>query len=249
MSTFMSDDQASLSGISAGALAMVAKNTREAGMENLRTQSLWSGGILITAAVLEIIGMAHHPSVHTQEITQAMEQIRHLGYLSAVVHGVLIACMLAIAYGLSEFALRRGLTRPLIRAGAIAYAVGVMLMVGAALVSGYLMAAVVAVTPHQTATDLAINTQLLLLCGLLNQTCANAATVAMSAGIACWSMDLLKERGALRALGGLGLIIAALPAAGLILGLFHLDVTGMSAVVLLQALWYCGVGVMQLRNG
>jgi hypothetical protein len=217
-------------------------------MNAIRTQSRWSGGILVAAAVLEVVGMAHHPTVRTHEISRAIDEIIQAAYLSAVVHGALIACMLAVAYGLSQFVLGRGLARPVIRAGAIFYAVGVLLMIGAALVSGFVVGSLMSLTPHQTPADLAVNAQLLTLCRVLNQTCANSATVALSAGIAFWSFDLLRERGALRWLGVLGLLIAAIPASALILGLLHLDVQGMSAVVLLQGLWYIGIGLIQLRS-
>jgi hypothetical protein len=100
---------------------------------------------------------------------------------------------------------------------------------------------VAALTPHVSPTDLAINAQLLILCRVLNQSCANAATVAISAGILCWSIDLVRERGLLRGLSLLGFVVGILPAAALISGALRLDVHGMSEVVWLQALWNCGV--------
>ncbi len=139
------------------------------------------GIVLFIASLLEVLGMLHHPSVQTLDISQAVEQIARFSRLSAVVHGVLIAFMLLIAYGFVDFALRRGLTLPLIRAGAIAYGCGVLVMVGAALVSGFIITDVASLIPHTTVVDLQINLQILLLCRVLNQACANFAVVAMSA--------------------------------------------------------------------
>lgn len=212
------------------------------------TRSVAAGALLLTATLLEILVMAHHPSGHAPDIAAAVQQILQLGKLSAWVHGVALAAMLCIAYGLLEFTLRRGALRPWMRAGSIAYGAGVLVMMGASLVSGFILPGLVASTPHGSATDLAINAQLMILCRELNQSCANVATVAISAGICCWSVDFLRERGLLRVLGLLGLIVGILPAAALISGSLHLDVQGMSEVVWLQSVWNCAIAIVLIRR-
>ena len=213
--------------------------------ENDRTSAA-SGIVLLIASLLEVLGMLHHPSVQTSDISQAVEQIARFSRLSAVVHGVLIALMLLIAYGFVDFALRRGLTRPLIRAGGIAYGCGVIVMVGAALVSGFIITDVASLIPHTTAVDLQINLQILLLCRVLNQACANFSAVAMSAGIVCWSLDLCRNSGLLRAVGVFGCLVGLAPAIRLMFGAVHLDVHGMTAVVLAQAAWYVAVALLMI---
>lgn len=208
-----------------------------------------AGAILLTATLLEVLAMAHHPSVHSPDVATAVQQIVQLGKLSAWVHGVALSAMLCIAYGMLEFTLRRGWSRPWIRAGSIAYGSGVLVMMGAGLVSGFILPGVIALTPHVSAVDLAINAQLMTLCRVLNQSCANVATVAMSAGTLFWSIDLLRERGVLRALGILGSIAGILPIVALISGSLRLDVLGMSEVVWLWALWNCGVAAALWRPG
>ena len=202
------------------------------------------GIVLLVASLLEVLGMLHHPSVQTSDISQAVEQIARFSRLSAIVHGVLIALMLLIAYGLVDFAFRRGLPRPLIRAGGIAYGCGVLVMVGAALVSGFIIPGVASLTPHATAVDLQINLQILLLCRVLNQSCANFAVVAMSVGIVCWSLDLCRNSGSLRAVGVFGCLVGLLPALALIFGGVHLDVPGMTEVVVAQAAWNIAVALL-----
>jgi hypothetical protein len=216
---------------------------------DLTIRSRLSGGTLIAATALEIVAMAHHPTISTPSIAEAVSQIAQRRELAGIVHGVLMALMLVIVYGLSEFALRRGVARPAIRAGFIAYCCGVLVMMGAAMVSGFIVPGLMALTPHASATDLAINAQLLMLCRVLNQSCANVGAVALSAGIAFWSVDLWRrESGWRRGLGMVGIAVGALPAAALILGALHLNVQGMSEVVLLQGLWTCGIGAGFLSN-
>jgi len=217
-------------------------------MPGAGTTTRLAGVILLAASVLEIAVMAHHPTVHRADIAEVVEQISRLAWLDGVVHGVLMGLMLLVVYGFSEFALRRGLERPLIRAGAIAYGAGALVMLGAALVDGFVVTGVASLTPHGTAVDLQINAQLLILCRVMNQSCANFGVVAMSAGIGCWSLDLLRDGGQRRMTGVLGCLVSAVPAIALMCGLMHLDVHGMMAVLLLQALWNVAVGVLMLRS-
>jgi hypothetical protein len=206
------------------------------------------GFILMAASLLEVLGMAHHPSVQTSDISQAIEQIARYSTLAAVVHGVLITLMLLIAYGFVDFTIRRGLGRPLIRAGAIGYGCGVVAMIGAALVSGYIITGLASLMPHATEVDLQINRQLLLLCRVLNQSCANFAVVAMSAGIVCWSLDLCRDSGSRRAVGVFGCLVGLVPAFALMFGEIHLDVHGMLWVVVAQAAWNVAVAVLMVRR-
>jgi hypothetical protein len=90
----------------------------------LRARSYTAGALLVAGSILEVIAMGHHPSVRTADVAAAVAAITALKTLSGVVHGILIALMLAIAYALSEFVQRRGMDRPLIRAGAISYGAG-----------------------------------------------------------------------------------------------------------------------------
>ena len=132
-------------------------------------------------------------------------QLQALGALSAWVHGVLIALMLTVFFALTEFAWQRGITRPAIRAGLIAYAVGVVAMTGAALVDGFVTPRVAILGAGLRAADLSITAQLLNLCILFNQALARLGAIAMSAAIIAWSLDLLLRAGLERALGVVGL--------------------------------------------
>jgi hypothetical protein len=204
--------------------------------------------VLLVTSLLEILAMAHHPSVRTSDTAQAVRQIARFSELSAVVHGVLMAFMLLITYGFSEFALRRGLRLPLIRAGAIAYGSGVLVMLGAALVSGFIIPALVSSTPHTTTLDLQINEQLLILCGALNQAYAKFGVVAMSAGILCWSLDLTRDSGARRVVGLFGCLIGVFSIVTLMSGVIHLDVRGMGEIVAIQAAWNIAIAVLMIRR-
>jgi hypothetical protein len=207
-----------------------------------------AGVILIVATVGELFAMAHHPHSQPADIDTVAHGLMATAGLAAWVHGILIGLMLLIAYGLSEFVLLAGATRPLVRAGTIGYATGVVLMIGAALVSGFVVSDTVRSLGSPPAGDGQLLQALLIYCRVLNRSCANAASVAMSAGIGCWSVALLRESGLWRLSGGLGCAVALIPAVGLLSGAMSLNVFGMSAVVVIQGVWYVAVAVLLLRR-
>ena len=50
-----------------------------------------AGALLVGGSILEIVVMAHHPSVHAHDMAAVLVQLQALSAVSAWVHGVLIA--------------------------------------------------------------------------------------------------------------------------------------------------------------
>jgi len=217
-------------------------------------------GILIFGTFVEVIAMAHHPSFATADVATATRGILTTNSIAAWVHGVLITLMLLIAFCMSEFAVREGARRPLIRAGTIGYGAGVILMIGAALVSGFVVPNLVTSLAAVPVLDAQLMRALLILCRMLNQSCANASVLATSGGIACWSIALLRkpgraqssapqqESGLRRGVGAVGCLVALIPAAGLLSSVMSLNLHGMSAVLMIQGLWNIAVAVLLVRR-
>jgi hypothetical protein len=207
-----------------------------------------AGALLIGGSILEIAAMAHHPSVHAHDMAAVLAQLQALSAASAWVHGVLIALMLTVFFALTEFAWQRDIARPAIRAGLIAYAAGVVAMMGAALVDGFVTPRVAILAEGLRAADLSITAQLLNLCVLFNQALAHLGAIAMSVAIIAWSLDLLRRAGFERALGAAGIAIGLGCVAALIAGVLQLDVHGMMLVLVLQAAWTIGLGVLLIHH-
>ena len=218
------------------------------GQARSRPAARAAGALLIGGSILEIAVMAHHPSVHAHDVAEVLVQLQALGARSAWVHGVLIALMLTVFFALTEFAWQRGIARPAIRAGLIAYAAGVVAMMGAALVDGFVTPRVAILGAGLRAADLPITAQLLNLCVLFNQALARLGAIAMSAAIIAWSLDLVLRAGFERALGVAGMAIGLGCVAALIAGVLQLDVHGMMLVLVLQAAWTIGLGVLLLKE-
>jgi hypothetical protein len=249
------DVAAHLSGYGAGHEGIVIEKPQESvvpenvpGEARSRTAARAAGALLVGGSILEIAVMAHHPSVHAHDVAAVVVQLQALGALSAWVHGVLIALMLTVFFALTEFAWQRGITRPAIRAGLIAYAAGVVAMMGAALVDGFVTPRLAILGAGLGAADLSIMAQLLHLCMLFNQALARLGAIAMSAAIIAWSLDLLLRAGLERALGVAGMAIGLGCVAALIAGVLQLDVHGMMLVLVLQAVWTMGLGVLLIHH-
>jgi hypothetical protein len=207
-----------------------------------------AGALLIAATTLEVVVMAHHPSVKTANLALAVEELRTMVALSAWVHGTLIALLLAGYYSFAQFAHRRGLRRPLVLVGLISYTAGMLALIAAALIDGFVTPRVVLPTTILGLGDMHVTAQILVLCSLLNRAAADLGAIAMSVGIAAWSLDLLRGAGLLRVTGVLGVLVGLIPAIALISGALALNVHGMLLVVILQAIWAIAVGILLVTS-
>lgn len=202
--------------------------------------------VLIAAPLLEIATMAHHPSISSAQPAQIVTQLLALAALDAQVHGILIGLLYAGLLAVMQFATERGLTRAAVRCGLLAYAAGVIIMTPAGLVDGFIVPRVALVLPRIAPAEPALIAQFAAFAMLFNQAFAKCAVLLMSAGIAAFSLDLVRDARFGRALGIFGLASALGCALAIGTGWLPLNVHGMSAVVLLQALWTVGAGALLL---
>src|SRR5512144_1922292 len=98
-----------------------------------------AGIVLIVVPLLSILMMAHHPSAGSHEPASLVAEIADKAPLSRIVHGVLIALMGAELFAFIAFCRRLGFERSAVRAGFVAYSIGTGAMIGAALISGFVI--------------------------------------------------------------------------------------------------------------
>lgn len=200
------------------------------------TRSLTAGdraaGIaLVAAAAGSVLAMAHHPSGG------------HAGPLGGIVHGAMIALIATMAFGFAHFALRRGLARPAILAGLVAFAVSLFGHVGAATINGFVVPAL-AGRGHGAAGH-----DIFLFAWESNQALARLGVFATGTAFVLWSLDLLRERGAARWLGAAGLVAGAMPAVLLGGGWIAMNVAGAFLVYAAHAAWTAAVGAWMVTGG
>ncbi|MCL4865764.1 MAG: hypothetical protein KJZ47_07705, partial [Gemmatimonadales bacterium] len=191
-----------------------------------------AGIAIVVGSLVSVFAMGHHPSVSSGG-TEAVAEAAREAAVAGVVHGGLIAMMVAMAYGLWVFAERLGLSAGIVRLGAVSYVLGLGAMLGATLISGFI---VPGLSNHYAGGGADLGTMeaarhLMTFGFVANQVLAKLGAVATSAAIVLWSVRLAGRAGANRAIGWFGMALGAELAALLLGGYLRLDVEGRRAVV------------------
>jgi hypothetical protein len=165
-----------------------------------------------------------------------------------VVHGALITMIGFLLYGFTCLASRLGLDSFVVRAGLIAYAFAASGMVAAALADGFITPEFIGRFHGRPTTDLQVMKEIVTFCGIGIRVCTRLGVVAMSVALLFWSAALLRGRVLIRAVGVLGWIAGAAPLIALSVGLLPMNVHGVLAFMLTQAIWSTAVAALLVRG-
>lgn len=205
-----------------------------------------AGIVLIASSLLAVLFMAHHPTVATHDVAKVAADIAGMASLSRFVHGGLIALLAAQLFAFTVFCRWAGAERSVVGAGLVAYGIGTGAMIGAALISGFVVSDLATYYSQETGVSTDLFTHLARLAMTGNQALAKLGVVAMSSAIVLWAFALFRaHRPAWMA--AVGLLAGAAPAIALAAGLIRLDVTGMMLVVVCQTAWNLIAGVELVR--
>jgi hypothetical protein len=205
-----------------------------------------AGSVLGATTLLSILMMAHHPTATTHEPASLAADIASTATLSRVVHGALIAMIGLELYAFVVFAGRIAPGRSAARAGLVAYAIGAGAMMGAALISGFIVSSLGVYYAGTADPAPFVDFARLSMAG--NQALANLGVFAMSAAIVLWAIALLHDRARGRWLAIVGFVTGLAPAVALFAGAIRLDVHGMLIVVVAQAIWNLAAGTELIRG-
>ena len=205
-----------------------------------------AGILLVATTLLSILMMAHHPSASTHDPASLAADIAGSATLSRVVHGVLIAIIGVELYAFVVFSARITPGRSAARAAFVAYAIGAGAMMGAALISGFIVSSLAVY--YASTADPAPFVDFARLSMTGNQALAKLGVAAMSAAIVLWSVALLHDRTRARWLAIVGFAAGLAPAIALFAGAIRLDVQGMLLVVVAQAIWNLAAGTELIRG-
>jgi hypothetical protein len=203
---------------------------------------------LILSALAALIAVAHHPSVsHATSRTDVMAQIVRSSALDEAVHAVVIVAACGLLFGLTAFAARRGLRNETVLAGLVAYAIGTVFAIGAALIDGFLIPAIAA--RYGTAPPARLDTalQMLTVCAMTIQIATKTWLLATSFAVLIWSSGLIRRSRVLRAIGAVGILATA---ALLVVLAFtaNLNPHSLGVIVVLQTFWYVAIGALMVRG-
>lgn len=200
------------------------------------------GGTLIGASALSLLAMSHHPTAHGMTDELWVADLVRIGALSRPVHAGMILTVVAIWLALGEYSAWRSGT--LARIAGKLYGLGVIAMIGAGLINGFAIDHLASNALLDGAEGLRDAARVMPLAWSLNQTLAGFGVFALSAGIVAWSLDLWHAPGKLARVAAVYGVVVMLGLCGAFaFGLFQLDVMGMGAVVVAQAVWYAMTGL------
>lgn len=195
-----------------------------------------AGAVLLAAAIMTILAMAHHPSgVESGGAGVLMT-------LGGIVHATMIALLAANLWGLTIFTVRQGLGGWML-AGILSYGVSFIGNLIAALINGFIVPAVAVSVDHAASGDLFV------LLWQSNQAAAKLGIYAASVAFAVWSVFLLRRKKAADlVVGSLGLLAAVAPSVALFSGVITLNVDGAFVAYSVHAAWTGLVGLQMLRQ-
>jgi hypothetical protein len=203
-----------------------------------------AASVLVGSSLLSVVLMLHHPSVGMRDTRAAITAIASIGWLARVVHGGLIVLMAAQALAYVELSDRLGWSRRVVRAALAAYGAGFIAMIGAALVSGFVVPKI-GDAYAATAGDVEPLRPVLVACTAGNRVLADFGAVAMALAVALWSWAM-RDRS--KVIAALGLAAGAAPIAAILTGALRLEVGGMTLVTGLFAAWNVVVGAALFRR-
>jgi hypothetical protein len=203
---------------------------------------------MILSAVVAVAAVAHHPSVHhAASNADLLAQMVRLSAVDEAVHAVVIVAVCGLLFGLTAFADRRGLRDGAVLAGLVAYAIGVVFAIGAALIDGFLIPAIAA--RYATAPPARIDTalQLVTVSAMTIQIATKTWLLATSFAVVIWSWVLIRHGSLPRAIGALG-ILATAALLGVLAFTANINAHTLGLVVVLQTIWYVAIGALMIRG-
>lgn len=196
-------------------------------MAGIGTGDRAAGIALIGAAAASMLALAHHPTS------------LHAGPMIGIVHGAMILFVALMAFGFTHVARLRGLERPAVLAGLVAYGIGAFGTVGAALISGFVSPALATHAPDASH-------ELFDLAWAMNQALAKLGVVAMGLAYMLWSLDLWRQS---KPVALFGLLAGGVPAVLLAGGWIGMHLHAAILIYGGQVLWATLIGWLLLRGG
>jgi hypothetical protein len=218
-------------------------------MSNERQARMRAPGIvLIAAGAITVAAILHHPTGDGDTNEEFVASIVQAGAMLRVVHGAMIALLLAMAYGVAAYALRRGLGRPLPLAGLLTFLTGILVMMPAALIDGFILPDFAAQAQANNAEVMATFPAVSRFAMDMLLALAKASSVLISLGIVLLSLGMMHERGVMRWFGLAGVVGVFPGALAILAGKLQLDLHGMTLITVVWCAWFGGLGALLLRG-
>ena len=207
-----------------------------------------AGALMLAAAVASIAFVALDPVVGATTSRAILESMVANGPMHRLVHAVELACVLGLAFGFTSLAARVGPRRPAVLGACVAYLVGCLAMVIAAITDGFITGEVAGYY-LQAGHSVETGREMVHLCYVVVQDFAAASWFFQSIGVLAMALALLREGGLQRIVGGLGLATGALPPIALLATWPAMDTSIIVGILLAQLVWNTAAATLLMRRG
>lgn len=204
-----------------------------------------AGLALGISTLLSIVLVALHPTVQMAPAAEILDQLVKARTMDGVVHGALIVMMIAFLFGFTGFAVSVGPGRAPVLLGLIAYGVGILVTIGAAVIDGFVGPAFAANVPTDHA---GVALDILIFASAAIQYLTKLGFVGLSIGILGCSVPLLAGSGLARWTGIMGLVAGLLPAGFILVLDPSLGPHLLIMILLVQAIWNLSAAALLLRG-
>jgi hypothetical protein len=203
------------------------------------TDNRKAGIALIAGSLGGILTMAIHPTGGGQ---LAPKQVAHLAVVSAVAHSIALISVVVLFLGACGLARSMATADRLSFAAIVTFGFACVAIFIAATVSGFIIPDIMKLMARDTSTD--PHAWQIVVSGIfqINQAMSRIYSVGASLAIILWSISSLRSSGLSRSVAIFGCLISVLIIAAIGSGHLRLNVHGMAAVWVTQAIWFLLVG-------
>ena len=206
-----------------------------------------AGALMMAAAVVSIAFVALDPEVTATTSRTILEGFVANGPMHRLVHAIELACVLCLAFGFTSLAARAGLRRPAVMGACIAYVVGCLAMVAAAVTDGFITGDVASYY-LQAGHNPDTGREMLHLCYAVVQDFAMASWFFQSIGVLAMAIALLRGRGLQRIVGALGLATGAIPPIAILATWPAMDTGIIVGILSAQLAWNAAAATLLMRR-
>jgi hypothetical protein len=202
-----------------------------------------SGVLLIIGAIVGMVVIILHPSGIVNPATFA-----GFAWQNQIVHGVALGVPPILLLGLLGLSRRLGAS-DLTTAALLAYALGAVAVVSAAVSSGFVATLVIQQILTGAAEARPVFQALLTYTDLVNQGFAKVNAASGSASVLLWCAAIWRSGRIARAPAVAGAVVNVALLLALFAGALPMDVHGFGLVTLAQSVWLAWIGVLLCREG
>ncbi len=207
-----------------------------------------AGIALLASVAISFVAAGHHPGAgHAHAADEFVRHVVAIAALDGLVHAVLIATAMALLFGVTVFAVRRGLHDSRVLIGLIVYALGAVAVIGAGLVDGFFVPALAAHAAGDPPERLVRAMDLFRVFGDAIQILTKFSLAATAVAMFAWSTELWTSGGAGRG-AGIGGFLSALATGLLLVRTPNIGPHDLILILLLQTIWYAWIGVALIRR-